>query len=325
MPPSASDTSVVVCAHTMRRLDETLACVRAIEGQEQPPHELILVVDHEPDLQRALAQRVGVRVRVIANAGRRGLSDARNTGLRLARGDIVAFVDDDAVPRPGWLAALVRPFTDESVMVTGGRAEPLWPDVAPRWFPDEFLWVVGCSYRGMTEDGPVRNVIGCNMAFRGSAIGIVGGFDPDVGRLGRRPLGCEETELCIRVRRSIPGAQVVAVPDAIVDHHVSADRLRPRYFASRCWHEGLSKARIARLSTSAEALSSERRYVTRTLPRAVVRAAAGVGCAGAGHVAAGRVSAIVGGLLSTTLGYAAGATIYRRRLAVTTTAQRATG
>lgn len=315
-PPSASNTSVVVCAHAMRRLDETLSCLRAIGEQERPPAEVILVVDHEPGLQRALAGQARAGVTVVANTGRRGLSDARNTGLRVARGDIVAFVDDDAVPRPGWLAALVRPFADATVAVTGGRAEPLWPGDAPRWFPDEFLWVVGCSYRGMTDDGPVRNVIGANMAFRAAALGMVGGFDPDVGRLGSRPLGCEETELCIRIRRSIPGAQVVAVPDAIVDHHVSADRLQRRYFASRCWHEGLSKARIARLSTSAAALSSERRYVTRTLPRGIARAAVDARCAGSRQAAAGRATAIVGGLASTAVGYAAGSTIYRRQLAV---------
>jgi len=316
LPPSASDTSVVVCAHTMRRLDETIACLRAVIGQEQPPGEVIVVVDHEPDLQRELTTHSGLPVTVVANDGRRGLSDARNTGLRFARGAVIAFVDDDAVPREGWLAALVRPFADPQVAVTGGRAEPLWPEAAPRWFPEEFLWVVGCSYRGMVDDGPVRNVIGCNMAFRREALAAAGDFDPNVGRLGSRPLGCEETELCIRVRRTLPGARVVAVPDAVVDHHVSADRVRPRYFASRCWHEGLSKARIARLVSGGEALSSERTYATRTLPAGVGRAIADGRHAGRRRAAAGRSAAIVGGLTAAALGYAAGATVYRRQLTV---------
>jgi hypothetical protein len=211
----------------------------------------------------------------------------------------------------------VRPFDDPRVVVTGGRAEPLWPGEPPRWFPEEFLWVVGCSYRGMVDEGPVRNVIGCNMAFRQEAFAAAGGFDPNVGRLGSRPLGCEETELCIRVRRALPGTRVVAVPDAIVDHHVSADRVRPRYFASRCWHEGLSKARIARMAPGGEALTSERVYATRTLPAGVGRAIADAGRgARRRRGAGGRAAAIVGGLAATTSGYAAGATIYRRRLAV---------
>lgn len=316
IPPYAPDTSVVVCAHTMRRLDQTLACLRAVIDQQPPPREVIVVVDHAPDLQSELATRSADAVTVVANEGRRGLSDGRNTGVRLAQGALIAFLDDDAVPRSGWLTALVRPFADPAVVVTGGRAEPLWPDDAPRWFPDEFLWVVGCSYRGMVDDGPVRNVIGCNMAFRQEAFTAAGGFDPNIGRLGSRPLGCEETELCIRVRSALPGTCVVAVSDSIVDHHVSADRVLPRYFASRCWHEGLSKARIARLSPAGEALSSERTYATRTLPAGVARAIADARQAGQRGSAAGRGTAIVGGLATTVLGYAAGATVYRRRLTV---------
>lgn len=318
-PPSPSDTSVVICAHAMRRLEETLDCIRAVRGQREPPGELIVVVDHAPDLQRELERRSGPGVTTLANEGRRGLSEARNTGLRAASGALVAFVDDDAVPRDGWLAALIRPFADPDVAATGGRAEPLWGASAPPWFPDEFLWVVGCSYRGMVDDGPVRNVIGCNMAFRRETFRIAGGFDANVGRLGNRPLGCEETELCIRVRRALPGARVVAVADAIVDHRVSADRLRPRYFASRCWHEGLSKARIAQLTSGNEALSSERAYATRTLPAGVVRAIADGPRAG-WAAAAGRATAIVGGLGITALGYGLGATLGRRRLAVSPSA-----
>jgi len=317
LAPAASEVSVVVCAHTMRRLDETVACVLAVLGDEEPPGEVIVVIDHEPELQREITVRLDPAVRVLANTGTQGLSDARNSGLRAATGSIVAFIDDDATPRRGWLRALARPFTDADVVVTGGRAEPVWPDRAPAWFPAEFLWVVGCSYHGMTDDGPVRNVIGCNMAFRREAFDITGGFDPSVGRLGSRPLGCEETELCIRIGRALPGSRVVAVPDAIVDHHVSADRVHPRYFLSRCWHEGLSKARIARLSSGGEALSSERAYATRTLPGGIARAVRDSLRPGQSRAAAARAAAIIVGLATTALGYLAGVTIFRRRLAVT--------
>lgn len=317
LAPAASEVSVVVCAHTMRRLDETIACVLTILGDQEPPGEVIVVIDHEPGLQREIATRLDPGVRVVANSGTQGLSDARNTGLRAARGSIVAFIDDDAAPRRGWLRALARPFTDPEVVVTGGRAEPLWPGPTPAWFPAEFLWVVGCSYRGMTDDGPVRNVIGCNMAFRREAFATAGGFDPRVGRLGDRPLGCEETELCIRIVRALPGSLVVAVPDAIVDHHVSADRVHPRYFVSRCWHEGLSKARIARLASGGEALSSERAYATRTLPAGIRRAVSDSLRPGDRCAALARAAAITVGLATTTLGYLAGMTVFRRRLAVT--------
>lgn len=300
----------------MRRLEDTLACLRAVADQRPAPAEILAIVDHEPELQRRLSAEAAAGVTVLANSGERGLSDARNTGLRAASGAIIAFVDDDALPRPGWLAALIRPFADPSVAVTGGRAEPLWPATVPAWFPPEFLWVVGCSYIGVVDDGPVRNVIGCNMAFRSDAFAAAGGFDPNVGRLGNRPLGCEETELCIRIRRALPGSAVVAVPDAVVDHRVSLDRVHPRYFVSRCWHEGLSKARVARLASGAEALSAERTYATRTLPHGIARAVREGDTAAERVRACTRGAAIVVGLASTAFGYVAGATVFRRRLMV---------
>ncbi len=69
----------------------------------------------------------------------------------------------------------------------------------------------------------------------------VGGFKDGIGRVGRTPLGCEETELSIRARAAT-GGRIVQMPDAKVEHRVSADRTRWLYFRRRCWAEGLSKA-----------------------------------------------------------------------------------
>src|SRR5205823_6496409 len=142
----------------------------------------------------------------------------------------------------------------------------------PAAFPAEFQWIVGCTYEGVpTRTADVRNLIGANMSFRRDALERVGGFRPGLGRVGRRPVGCEETELCIRTRQTIPGSRLVFEPAARVRHVVPADRTTSRYFASRCLAEGISKARVSSVTGRQEALSTERGFVLRTLPRGVAR------------------------------------------------------
>ncbi len=262
--------SVVICAYTLDRWDQLALAMGSVAAQGSAD-ETILVVDHNDELlERARAR--WPEARVMANEGSRGLSSARNTALRVAEGEIVAFLDDDAAADPGWLDTLVSGFTSESVVAVGGSAVPIWPGAAPAVLPDELLWIVGCSYRGLpTEPGPVRNVMGCSMAFRRVPLMAIGGFNADTGRVGKLPIGCEETEACIKLRQADPTSVVRYEPSASVRHHVSADRVRMAYVAHRSWCEGLSKAGIARTVGRADALSAESTYATRVLPAAVWR------------------------------------------------------
>jgi len=270
--PGTPATSVVVCAYTLDRWDLLSAAVRAAALQAHRPCEVLLVVDHNDALAvRAREDLVGTGVSVLTNRYGRGLSGARNTGVEEASGEIVAFLDDDAVPEPGWLAALVAPFGDPEVVATGGVARPAWSEGRPAWFPREFDWVVGCSYVGQAPGvADIRNPLGCNMAFRRAALAAVDGFREDVGRVGGRPLGCEETELCIRLRQATPTARIVSVPGAVVDHFVTPDRHRFTYFRRRCYAEGISKAVVTEAVGAGDGLSSERTYVTSALPRGLV-------------------------------------------------------
>jgi GT2 family glycosyltransferase len=263
--------SVVICAYTDRRWEDIVAALASVRAQTRPPGRTILVVDHNrPLLERA--QAAFPEVQVVPNVGRRGLSGARNTGVSHAVGEVVAFLDDDAQAEPDWLERLAAGYSNPSVVGVGGAATPLWPGQRPRWLPPEFDWVVGCSFAGMPEaPAPVRNLIGANMSFRRELFGTVGGFTDGLGRVGSRPLGCEETELGIRLRQWRPGAQLVYEPAAVVRHRVTEDRMAWRYFCARCYAEGLSKAMVSRLVGARDALETERRYVRSVLPRAIVR------------------------------------------------------
>jgi GT2 family glycosyltransferase len=296
--------SVVVCTYTERRWDDLVASVRSASTQAVPPLEVIVVTDHQPALLERVRRELPEAV-AVANEERPGLSGARNSGVRAARGEVVAFLDDDAVAAPGWLAHLLGPYADPAVFGVGGSIDPRFPGNRPRSLPAEFDWVVGCTYRGLpTSRAPVRNLIGANMSFRRSVFERIGGFHNDIGRIGSRPLGCEETEFCIRARQAGAG-ELVLEPAARVRHRVPSERTTWRYFGARCWAEGLSKAIVARRAGRADGLASERSYTLRTLPRGI---AAGLADAALRRDPSGllRASAIAAGLAITSAGYVFG-------------------
>jgi len=299
----ASEVTVVVCAFTAERLELTCAAVEALRNQATPP-ALVLVVDHNDSLLLALIDRLP-GVQVLANEGPKGLSGGRNTGLRHARTPIVAFVDDDAEAQPGWTEAIAAPFADPEVVAVGGLVLPAWSGDEPRWFPPEFLWAVGCTYRGMVTQGAVRNPLGANMAFRAEIALRAGEFDPALGRVGYLPFGCEETELCVRIRRIAPRAKVVIAPAAVVRHHVPPERSTIRYLMTRSYYQGIGKAMLRHRADSA-ALGTERAYTLQVLPRAVLTDVAGLIRGQQPRRRAKRIFAICGSLALAGVGFAVG-------------------
>lgn len=299
--------SVIICAYTEKRWEDIKAAVKSVQEQTLTPDQVILVIDHNPALlERARTEFQGQPVSLIENEEKQGLSGARNSGVRAATGEIVVFLDDDAIAWPGWLAELCRPFSNARVLGTGGTVQPLWQTSAPAWFPEEFLWVVGCSYRGLPREvAPIRNPIGASMAFRRKIVVETGGFRSEIGRVGTRPVGCEETELCIRARQAYLDGMFLYLPEAIVQHRVPDVRGKWKYFRERCYAEGLSKALVTQLVGANSGLSSERSYTMKILPTGVL---GGLRSAIFKRDIEGlkRAGAIVAGLFVTTFGYGVG-------------------
>lgn len=258
----------VVCCYTMRRWDDIVMAVESLRSQERALDEIVVVVDHNEELLRSCRERWPQGVTIVANEGRQGLSDGRNTGLRATQCDVVAFLDDDAAAAPDWSARLAQCYEADNVLGAGGYIEADWRGHGrPSWWPEAFDWVVGCSYTGLpTGRAQVRNVIGANMSLRLDVALDVGGFNPSMGRVGKTPLGGEETEMYIRAAAARPGSVVLYEPAARVRHHVTPDRATIRYFVSRCYGEGLTKAALSGITRSSASLSSESAYATRVLP-----------------------------------------------------------
>jgi glycosyltransferase involved in cell wall biosynthesis len=308
---SEPKVSVIICCYTEERLKDIHEVVESVLAQTLRPHEVIIAVDHNRQLYERLAgtYRDSIEVRknsinlnqspvpnpqspipiaLVLNEGAQGLSETRNVGIRAASGDIVAFIDDDAVAEPDWLENLIRPFqltqqtqetqtTQGTVVAVGGRAIPLWLDGRrPSWFPEELDWVVGCTYKGLpvkaldsklrTSDfalRSVRNVLGCNMAFRKSAFEIAGLFRSDTGRVGATT-GCgEEADLCLRISRAVPEALIAYEERATIHHKVAPRRKTWSYLWQRSYNEGFYKAKVQKLHRpTQEALSTQQTQKT---------------------------------------------------------------
>ena len=294
-------TSVVICAYTEARWEQLCQAVSSVQAQRRPVDEIIVVIDHND----ALLDRARVAfssATVLANASSQGLSGARNTGIDASTGDIVCFLDDDAAAEEDWSTHLLAPYDDRGVLGVGGAATPTWETAEPAWWPGEFGWVVGCSYRGQpTTTSPVRNLMGCNMSLRRTVLAAVGGFDTGLGRQGDNQLGCEETELCIRAGQLFPDGVFLHEPAAVVHHHVPGQRASWRYFRDRCRAEGISKAGVARRVGRSAALASETGYVRQVLPTGVLT---NLGRSLHGDLAGvARAGAIVAGLGLTATGF----------------------
>ncbi len=303
--PRSPTISVVICVYTEERWLDIVAALESVRAQTVRPLETIVVVDHNPMLRQRL-EALGEDVAIVENVQERGLSGARNSGVAVSRGSIVAFLDDDAAAERDWLARLVQWYQDAAVLGVGGAAAPSWAAGGrPAWFPEEFDWVVGCSYRGLPESAaPVRNLMGGTMSIRRDVLDGLGGFRCGIGRIGKRPLGCEETELCIRARKRWPQGVFIYEPLARIRHRVPVLRSRPAYFVSRCYAEGLSKGRVAELVGATDALAAERIHALRTIPAGAVRAIRDA-AAQRSLAPVGRAAALVGGVGITAAGYLA--------------------
>jgi GT2 family glycosyltransferase len=302
-PTARPAVSVVIPTHSEQRWPALVRTIASARSQAYAPAEIVVVVDHNPALYRR-ARRDLAGVTVLENLYSQGVSGNRNTGAFHTQTSLIAFLDDDTVARPDWLAGLVAPFTDPTVVGSGGGIDPAWENHKPTWMPEEFLWAVGGSYAGMpTTTAPIRNVWSASMVVRRETFLAVGGFRTGFGKLGNRNRP-EDTELCLRMS-ALGGGHWMYVPDAVIRHEVPAAASTFAFFLRRCYAEGRGKVAMAGLLDGSQSLGSERDYL-RSLPRAVVRnlldATRGRGAhhaLKAGGVLAGVAAAGVGGVVET--------------------------
>lgn len=307
-----ADATVITAAYSMQRWSLTCAAIESVLAQRVRPRELIIPVDHNPDLYRRLRARwerpadaAGPAIRVVESNYDGHLGASATTAAELATTDFLVFLDDDARAEPDWLERMLAPFGDPSVVAVGGAPLPLYSTPRPRWFPGEFDWVFGCAYEGLpTRVGPILHLIGTTMAVRRRDVIAIGGIHSnDHG----------DMELSHRLLARYPSAQLIYEPAAIVRHFVHPDRLTWAYFWRRCFSVNRSKVVAIQEMGAAGHLKAERRFARHALTRALRNAAGDLFRGDVGGAL--RAAAIVSGLGLAAAGYAAGTVEwYGRRL-----------
>ena len=201
-------------------------------------------IDETRQVVQAAARESGIPITYLTES-RPGKSHALNTAVAHARGDLLAFTDDDVLPSPKWLAAYTQAFSETGADYAAGRILPLWEAAPPRWLTPALHGVLAVG-----DGGPQRLIlkgvpdeimpIGANMAVRRHVLDRIGGWNPDLGKLKDTLRTGEDHEFALKLATA--GFFGVYEPEADALHRVPADRLRLGYFFRWCYDNGRIEA-----------------------------------------------------------------------------------
>jgi len=252
--------SVIVCTYNRCEiLKLTLESFRLQQDAQDVPWEIVVVDNNSKDrtaeVVAAFAGRIPVPVRYVFEP-KQGLSHARNTGINEAKGDILAFTDDDVLVDKRWIAEIAKTFALRGCSGAGGKVGVDWPCSPPSWWvssgPYRILPGVLARYDWGDQEkecgGDVLPPFGANMIFRKSMFERYGGFKTEIGRIGKKLLSGEDTEFGYRLMAN--KECLIYAPNIVVSHPVDMNRLSKKYVARWYFGMGLSYPYIHPLSDS---------------------------------------------------------------------------
>jgi glucosyl-dolichyl phosphate glucuronosyltransferase len=276
--------SVVVTSYSIRQIKDIRDLLDSIKIQTYHDIETVFVVELSQELFSILKAKEDdfPGLKVLFNNETPGMSASRNMGAKNSSGEIVAFVDDDAVLTSQWAEETVRIYANGSGIIgLTGPILPLWEEPAMAWFPREFYWLFSCTYYDWGEPRAVRNGYGTNISFRREVFdqGLL--FAAGSGGVGskqgadfkKQKTTAEETGLSLKIS-AVTGKRIEYNPEIIVYHKVYKFRFTGKYIWKRAYLEGNSKMMIRKVyrasKNSENPLQTEhdllRRIIFRLLP-----------------------------------------------------------
>lgn len=235
--------SVVIPTYSLDRYDIFSECVGSVLDQTHEPLEVVIVVDGNKAVHDRVLGDFGTHENIIVHCNEEniGVSASRTIGAELASGEIVAFIDDDAVAEPDWVEELVSVYQSTDAVAVGGHVAPDWVTDKPAFFPEEFYWLVGCDERGFADHmEEVRNTYGSNISYRREIFLEAGGYDENTGRHGDRHIQAHEAPVCVRINE-LTGQRVIYTEKAVVHHRLFDYRGDFRWLLGRSFWQGYSK------------------------------------------------------------------------------------
>ncbi len=246
--------SAIICTHN--REAYLGAAIDSLLAQDCDDFEVVVVDNASTDRTRAVVEeRLSHPRLTYVYEATPGLSVARNTGAKSSQGEILAYLDDDAVASGQWLRTLYTAYQhNEKLAIAGGKVTLLWPEGVspPVWLSPSLAGNLGAYDLGdqvVYIDRPGLTPRGLNYSLRRVFLDQVGGFDVNLGRVGKNLLSNEELHMTGLALSC--GWQVAYLPEALVAHNVSPERLEQAWFLSRGWWQGISECYREQLSGKA--------------------------------------------------------------------------
>jgi glycosyltransferase involved in cell wall biosynthesis len=284
VPVNVSTVSVLVCTYNRAKLlGETLDAMQAMTPPPDCAVEIVVVDnnsrDETPDVI-ARASRTGPFPIVALTETRQGKSFALNAGLARSAGDVVALTDDDVLPASDWLSRIVRAFRDQEIAFVFGKVLPRWsclpppqlltPEAQRIWGPLAIVDYGDAPAAYLPDNTGQRLPIGANLAFSRAALGVIGGWRTDLGKVNNTLVSGEDHEIFMRLRRFGLYSGLYD-PEIVVRHFVPPDRLTRQYF--RRWFYWHGKTQALMLADLYPELDMARVPKIAGIPRFMIRQA----------------------------------------------------
>lgn len=259
--------SVIIPSYSMENYGNLRDAIDSLLNQSYADIEVVVVIHTNKNLYEEIVKAYGAqnKVKVVFNEQSLGAYAARNVGIKAARGDILAFIDDDAVANEKWVENLVNTYQELDAVAVGGKILPIWLPSKPAYFPEELYWLVGVTHKGFAEDklAEVRNAFGPNMSFKREVFEQVGLFNENLGfaKRGTSYIQAGEAEFSLRMTSKF-GIGVIYNPEAIVHHKIPVSKARLKLLLKRSFYQGYSKVLLQRWGPSPNSISTEKSHLS---------------------------------------------------------------